>query len=102
MVVRVDERRHHGLAGQVDARRARGHAHVGRAADRRETVPCDDKGGVLDGSASVADDDARAFEDGDVVLRQHGERQRQDGGREDEKLRSVHGPSSAVNSITDR
>ena len=36
MRVRVDNRRHHGLAGQVDAHRARGHAHVGRPADLRE------------------------------------------------------------------
>ena len=29
MGVRVDDHRHHGLAGEVDARRAGGHAHVG-------------------------------------------------------------------------
>ena len=64
MRVRVDDRRHHGLAGEVHARRARGHAHVAGAADLREAIPAHDERGVLDRSASVADDDARAFEDG--------------------------------------
>ena len=73
MLVRVDDRRHHGLAGEVHARRARGDAHVGGAADLREAIAADDERGVLDRSASVADDDAGAFEDGHA-----GRRLRQD------------------------
>ena len=91
MRVRVDDRRHHGLAGEVDSRRARGNAHVAGAADLREAVPAHDERGVLD-RASVADDDARVFEYRYRIrrLRTHRQRQRRHR-REHEQSESVHG-----------
>ena len=99
MVVRVDDPRHHRLAGQVHARRTSGDANVTRAANGGEPVAGDDKGGVLDRCTSVADDDARALEDGHVVLRQRSERERGDR-RQDEKFRSVHWALQRGNCIT--
>ncbi len=64
MDVRVDQHRHHGLAGEIHARGARRHAHVGRLADLGDSCALHDQCRVLD-HASVADDQPRAFERGD-------------------------------------
>ena len=62
--MRVDQHRHHSLAGEINARGARRHAHVGRLADLGDAGAIHDQCGVLD-HASVADDQPRAFERSD-------------------------------------
>ena len=42
-----------------------GASHVAAAAHMRELIVFDDEGGVFDGCAAVAADEARALEDGD-------------------------------------
>ncbi len=61
--MRIDDRRHDGFAGQVDARRAGGNRDLAVSADRREAAVLDDEGGILDGAA-VTHDEARTFERG--------------------------------------
>ena len=62
MHVRVDQHRHHGLAGEVHARCAGGRG----AADLRDLRPVHDQRRVVE-DAAVADDDARAFVGGDAL-----------------------------------
>ena len=69
MAVRVDERRHHGLAGEIDAARAGRHAHGAASADLGDAVAFDHEGCVLDRRAAVAGDQARAFEHGRRLCR---------------------------------
>ena len=86
----IDQRRHHGLAGEVDARGARRRLDVGAAAHICELIVFDDEGGVFDGCAAVAADEARALEDGDGRSRRRlaagprrtGRRKRETGGNE--------------------
>jgi hypothetical protein len=61
MAMRVDDRRHDGLAGEIDARRAGRKRHLAVSTDCREAAVLDDEGGILDGAA-VANDESRAFE----------------------------------------
>jgi hypothetical protein len=60
----VDERRHHGLAGDIDARCAGRHRHLAAAAHRRDPVARDDDGGIVDRRTAIAGDEPRAFEYG--------------------------------------
>jgi hypothetical protein len=62
MAVQVDQRRHHGLAGEVHTRRAGGHRQLTAASHLRELVVLDDEGRVLDRRTAVPDDEPRAFE----------------------------------------
>ena len=62
MAVHVDQRRHHRLAGEVDACRAGRRLHLAAPADRGEAVVLDDEGRVLDRRAAVAGDEPRALE----------------------------------------
>ena len=64
MAVRIDDRRHHGLAGEIDARRAGGRRHLAPSSDRRDAGVLDDECRILDGSAAVACDEASALEQG--------------------------------------
>jgi len=62
VVVAVDERRHHRLAGQIHARGALGRLALALLAHPCERLALDEECGVLDRRAAVADDEARAFE----------------------------------------
>ncbi len=62
VAVRIDDRRHHGLAGQIDARRARRHRHLASLADRRDAAVLNDESNVFDRRAAVTDDQPRPFE----------------------------------------
>jgi hypothetical protein len=66
--VRVDDRRHHRLAGEADTRGAGRRLDRSRRADLRDAVVLHEEARVLDHLA-VADDDAAAFEDGDAIAR---------------------------------
>ena len=44
----IDQRRHHGLAGEIDPHSARRRRDLAAPADRRDPVVGDDEGGVLD------------------------------------------------------
>ena len=63
VAMEIDQRRHNGLAGQVDVCGSRGNAQLASAADLRKDVSGDDEGGVLDGRAAVSGDQPRAFKD---------------------------------------
>ena len=63
MHVRVDERRHHRLAGEIDAPRPAGGVERALRADLCEAAVLDDERGVLDRRAAIAGDDPRALED---------------------------------------
>lgn len=63
MVVRIDDRRHHRLAGQVDTCGAGRCLHVRRTADLGKARTGHHERRVLDRRAPVADDDSRVFED---------------------------------------
>ena len=69
MDVRVDEHRYHGLAGEVHARGAGGHANVGGPAGLHDPAAVHEQGRVLDRGATVARDQARAFERRDAGRR---------------------------------
>ena len=60
--MRVDDRRHDGLAGQIHASRTRRHLQLPSRADLGEPVVLDDERGILDGRAAVPDDEPRPFE----------------------------------------
>ncbi len=62
MVVAVDERRNHRLPCEVDATRARRRLPLSLLADPRECLAFDEERRVLDRRATVADDQARTFE----------------------------------------
>jgi hypothetical protein len=64
MGVRVDDRRHHGLADEAHAPGAGRHRDVGGAAHLHDSRAVHDQCRVLDRPPAVADDDARAFERG--------------------------------------
>ena len=68
MAVGVDNRRHDGLASQIDARRACRELHVTVLPDARELAVLDDECGIVDG-ATVADNQPRAVEQRDAVCR---------------------------------
>ena len=86
MRVRIDDRGHHGLSRQVDARRTRWRLELASPPDLREAIALDDECGVLDRRAAVADDEARAFEECGASLRGlgFGADRRNDGPGEDE------------------
>ena len=65
MRVRVDDRRHHGLAGQVHALRPAGTLTSAALPTCVMRAPLTRKRGVLDRRASVADDEPRTFESRD-------------------------------------
>ena len=64
MAVRIDDRRHHGLAGQIDAGRARRDRHLALPADLGEAVALDDERGVFDRRAAVPGDQPRTLKYG--------------------------------------
>ena len=63
MHVRVHERRHHRLAGEIYPPRTRGRRQGTLRADLREASVLDDERGVLDRRAVIAGDQARALEE---------------------------------------
>ena len=63
MHVRVHERRHHRLAGEIDPARTRGRRQGTLRTDLREASVLDDERGVLDRRAAIAGDQARALEE---------------------------------------
>ena len=63
--MRVDDRRHHRLAGQVHACRARRHLHLAAPANLHKATIVDDEYRILNRRGSIADDDARPLEHGD-------------------------------------
>ena len=63
MHVRVDQRRHHRLAGEIDAARAGGRRRRTLRARPGEAAVLDDERGVLDRRAAIAGDQPRALED---------------------------------------
>src|SRR5438132_10603571 len=69
MVMPVDERRNHRLAGQIDAKRTFRRLTVALFADPREGVPLHEEGRILDRSACIANDESRAFEPDRTVSR---------------------------------
>jgi hypothetical protein len=60
--MRVDERRDHGLAGEVHMRRAGRDRDRAASANLRDPVAFDHESGILDRCAAVARDEPRAFE----------------------------------------
>ena len=96
MRMRVDDGRHHGLAGKVHAGRAGRHAYVRGTTDLHEAGAADHKRRVLDWGARVADDDPGALEDRDARRRltQNGHGQRSSDGRNQQDC-SLHGSSTA-------
>ncbi len=68
MAVEVDQRGHHGLAGEIDVSGACGHLRIAAAADQGEMSVLDDEGRILDHGA-VASDQACAFIDCGGCLR---------------------------------
>ena len=62
----IDDRRHDGLAAQIDERRADGRLDLTLLADADDAVVLDEERGVLDWRAAVAGDETRAFEERDV------------------------------------
>ena len=66
MRVRVDERRHHGMAGQVDDGRLRRRLHLAGVPDPHDAIAADQERGVFD-DASVSDDHASAGEQPDCL-----------------------------------
>ena len=62
--MRVDDRRHHGLAGQVDQDRPRWHLDLADPAYLGDPIALDDEGAVLDGLASISQNEPRPLEDG--------------------------------------
>ena len=62
--MRVDDGRHHRLAGNADAGGAGGHGDLAGRPDLRDAAAGDDDGCVLDRGAPVADDHAGTFERG--------------------------------------
>ena len=67
--VRIDQRGNHGLAGQVDPRRARRRRHVALPADARESVVFDDKRGSLRAVPPYRRRSVGARKDGDRCAR---------------------------------
>ena len=61
MRVNVDERRHHGLAREVDAHRAGGRFHIFGAPDACDGAVLDDERGILDGGRPVAGNQRGAY-----------------------------------------
>ena len=91
--VGVDERGHDGFAVQVDADGPGRGLQLTFPANFQDLVVLDKKGGVLDGRAAIANDEAGAFEQGRSLLR-CSRRQTQ---RSQEKItKQAHGFSSIV------
>jgi hypothetical protein len=63
--MRIDNRRHDRLAGEIDACRVRGNAHVTGATDLQEAVATHHERRILDRRPWLAGDQPRALEDGD-------------------------------------
>jgi len=59
--VRIDERRHHRLAGQVDTPGPRSRANLPSPANRREAVAFDHERGIFHSGGPVADDQSGTF-----------------------------------------
>ena len=95
MPVGIDDRRHHGLAGKINARRAGRNHHLAVAADHREAAVLDNEGGILDGAA-IAHDEAGAFEHRHGgAWRLGGSRPREGGGEEQARSEQGQGPALA-------
>src|SRR5437763_15130046 len=62
MLVRVNNRRHDRLAGQIDMSGAGRNIDLSFSSDGSEPPVCDDKGGVGDRSIAAAGDEPRTFE----------------------------------------
>ena len=58
----IDQRGHHGLAGQIDVTRALGRLTLTSLADPHEAVALHDEHSILDRGAPVPDDESRTFE----------------------------------------
>jgi hypothetical protein len=80
MPMRVDDARDHGLAGQIDARRAGRRRNVALAADLGEAVADNKECGILNRRRAVAGDKPGPFVQGCGSLRRR--RQREDNERE--------------------
>jgi hypothetical protein len=92
--VRVDHRRHHRLAGQIDVHRARRHRDRALASDRRDAAALHDQRAVVDRRARVADDQARAFVDDRAAargLRQRDNRRQRDRAADEPQRVQGHG-----------
>ena len=61
MDMRVDHRRHHGLTGEIDVRRAGRHGDGAFLSDGGNLAVLNDERTALDGGAGVTDNEARAF-----------------------------------------
>jgi hypothetical protein len=68
VAMKIDLRRHDGLARQIDVRRAGRNLQLAPAADAREPAVLHDERGVLDRCVPVAGDEPRALEHGHVGL----------------------------------
>ena len=65
MGVELDERRHDGLAGQVDTRRPPRERDLSLLAHAHDSIVLDDEGRVLEHGARFAGNETRAFEQRD-------------------------------------
>ena len=83
MHMRVDKRRHHRFARQIDTCAARGQSNFALTADLRNLIPRHDESGAFDDS-TIAGDQARTLEQG---LRAHGGNHRQNGNRRGHQAR---------------
>jgi hypothetical protein len=61
MTVEIGHGRHHGLAGQVDARRSFGDQHIRAPAGRDEAIALHNEGRVLDDVAVASDQRAPSY-----------------------------------------
>ena len=87
MHVRVDDRRHHGLAGEIDARGAGGNRYALPGLD--DLVAVDDERAVLD-DAAIAEDQSCALERRDVGARRTGKQANGNGGCRRDCIHSAH------------
>jgi hypothetical protein len=88
VAVKVDLRRHDGLACQIDVRGSCGNLQLASPAYASELAALDDECGVFDGCATVTSNETRTFEHGDAGLpsERRGARGK-DQAREDQKKR---------------
>ena len=92
MAVRIDDARHHSLAGEVDARGAGRHRHLAAAADLRDPRTLDDEDGIFDWRAAVAGDEPRAFigRDGLGLALSRNRRHQDEGGKNGQHAIKIH------------
>ena len=97
MTVHVDQTRDNGLAGEINARRARRRLDLALSADGRESTVLDNEGRTLDRRASIARDQPRAFEQScPIALRQAN---RHNDHTTDQYFQSAHKTSDACEDI---